>query len=490
MLVVLSDLHFVDGTAGKHNLPAKAFQRVFLSSILSLAEKNQATEVKLLLLGDIPDLIRSTLWLAVPPEDRPWGKNGLSDIPIPRPGSATEKHCLDILGCFPASGLKSDVPENTILYQNWDTFAFFRDLPAQLQVRLGPIPVQIIYIVGNHDRLINLYPSLRDQLRQMLGLTVSADTVDIYDGLEWWYRYTYVDREYGVFARHGHQFDVYNYNGSQARRRLDHLQVPIGDVITTEFAVNLPYTLQKLRAKYPAVTDDMVRAIEDVDNVRPLGRILEWFYFKMKEVDNDQVLKALDETLDSVINHMLDVKFVQEWQNAYTRFDELLRMASRPPFNQLIEKVTQHTRSESLLSLLLPSIEKRLNTDHSLDEYTQGAYLEEEWRRPKSVTQFVLYGHTHTPVLRPLNSINGRDILYFNTGTWRNRIYRTISLDAIADFVDVKQLTFLVFYNAEEDVDDKEPGTLGFESWVGNHKKEYLKDMAKERAFLTSKEED
>jgi hypothetical protein len=29
MLVVISDLHFVDGTAGKHNVPFEAFTDVF-----------------------------------------------------------------------------------------------------------------------------------------------------------------------------------------------------------------------------------------------------------------------------------------------------------------------------------------------------------------------------------------------------------------------------------------------------------------------------
>ncbi len=35
MLVVISDLHFVDGTSGNHNLPSKAFEQVFLSSIVA-----------------------------------------------------------------------------------------------------------------------------------------------------------------------------------------------------------------------------------------------------------------------------------------------------------------------------------------------------------------------------------------------------------------------------------------------------------------------
>ena len=58
MLVVISDIHFVDGTAGEHNLPYGAFESVFLSDVASLAKEKKAKEMKLLLLGDIVDATR------------------------------------------------------------------------------------------------------------------------------------------------------------------------------------------------------------------------------------------------------------------------------------------------------------------------------------------------------------------------------------------------------------------------------------------------
>ena len=114
MLVVISDLHFVDGTSGDHNLPTDAFESVFLSDVIALARTRQATELKLLLLGDIPDLIRSEQWFLEQPEDRPWGANGLQDLAERNPDSRTEERCLEILGRFPADGHKSSVPRNTM----------------------------------------------------------------------------------------------------------------------------------------------------------------------------------------------------------------------------------------------------------------------------------------------------------------------------------------------------------------------------------------
>ena len=194
MLVAISDIHFVDGTAGEHNLPFGAFNSVFLSDICALASEKDAKEVKVLLLGDIVDLIRSTKWFDVKPEDRPWGKRGLSDIPRPRKRSVTEKQCLKILGQASQRSLgkekpPSSLPKDTVLYKNWKTFKLFRELRSHLSESCGrEIAVEVIYIPGNHDRLCNLYPSVRDAIHQALGVSVTKDTVEGDSSAEWWYR--------------------------------------------------------------------------------------------------------------------------------------------------------------------------------------------------------------------------------------------------------------------------------------------------------------
>ena len=47
MLVIISDLHFVDGTAGEHNVPVNAFH-IFFENLKSAAEmlKKKKREVK------------------------------------------------------------------------------------------------------------------------------------------------------------------------------------------------------------------------------------------------------------------------------------------------------------------------------------------------------------------------------------------------------------------------------------------------------------
>ena len=479
MLVAISDIHFVDGTAGEHNLPFGAFNSVFLSDICALASEKDAKEVKVLLLGDIVDLIRSTKWFDVKPEDRPWGKRGLSDIPRPRKRSVTEKQCLKILGQASQRSLgkekpPSSLPKDTVLYKNWKTFKLFRELRSHLSESCGrEIPVEIIYIPGNHDRLCNLYPSVRDAIHQALGISVTKNTVEGAPNAEWWYRSNYFDETHGVYARHGHQYDIWNFGGGNDYTRQGHLHTPIGDVFTTEFAVKIPWILDSLRKKYPEVTKKMVESTKDIDNVRPLSIVMEWIYYRLKKEDLGEVRKAFNEAFDRVVRELLDNQLIQQWRSPYTHIDEALRLASNRWLSWLPKGLVDMLDAEDLLPLVMGVTGG--SDDPEKDIYTQAAYNEGIWRENQGI-RFVLYGHTHVPLQRPLEGEGGREVFYINTGTWRNRIYRTVGLDKAHDFVDLKQMTYTIIFRKDEDTRGKEPGTLSFDIWTGAKKKHYSKD--------------
>jgi len=476
MLVAISDIHFVDGTAGEHNLPFSAFKSVFLSDVASLAKEKKAKEVKLLLLGDMVDVIRSTQWFDVDPEDRPWGTRGLKDIPSPPKGSRTEKQCLKILGRVAQRSMSKEeppdsLPRDTILSKNWKTFKLLREFEEHLAEWCGRrIPVQIIYVPGNHDRLCNLYPSVRDALRDMLGLTVTHDSVDGDPDSEWWYRYSYRDRDHGVYAMHGHQYDVWNFGGGNDRGRDGHLQVPIGDVFTTEFAVKIPWMLDSLRQQYPEITKELVESTKDIDNVRPLSSVMEWIYYRLKNEDHGTIREAFDEVFDRVIKELLDNKLVSQWRSPHTHIDEALRLASSRWLSWLPKGLVDALDAEDLLPLVMGMTGGA--DDPEKDPYTIAAYSESIWRENRDI-QFILYGHTHMPVQRALDGQGGREVFYLNTGTWRTRIHKTVGLDKAPDFADLKQMTYTIIYRKDEDTRGKEPQTLSFDIWTGTKKKHY-----------------
>lgn len=470
MLVIISDLHFVDGTAGKHNLPTGAFESVLFSNVVSLARSKNAKEIKLVLLGDIMDVLRSEQWFmdGFDLADRPWGSNGLGDVEDPQDQSKTAEQCLKILGRLACDNKKKSVPKDTILHENWDTFKFFRDFGERVKREIQrDIPVEIIYVPGNHDRLCNLYPSLRDEVKKLLGLTVNEETVSGDPNGEWWYPYDFTDQAYGVHACHGHKYDPWNYGGGSDQTRKGHIQASIGDAITTEFVVKIPYKLASLKGKYPKITAPLVEKVKDIDNVRPTSQVMEWLYYRIREVD--EVSDAIDETLDDVINDLLKVKFVQQWRSPQTHWDEAIRIMGSGPGRWLSRLVTRTTRAEKLLPMLMSM---RSGDDPEKDRYAHAAYNSELWRRDRDI-RFIVYGHTHSPVQRPLDGEGRHEVMYINTGTWRERIHRTIGLDKAYDFISLKQITYTIFYRADEDTNRKEAGTVSFEAWTGAKKKYY-----------------
>jgi UDP-2,3-diacylglucosamine pyrophosphatase LpxH len=475
MLIVISDIHFVDGTAGEHNLPYGAFKSVFLFDLAALAKDKKAKELKILLLGDIVDIIRSTRWFDKGLLYRPWGKKGMSDVTKPQKNSPTEEQCLKIFGQVKDKDLDSSRPpayleNDTILRKNWDTFKLFRDQPTVLRDEFKlDIPVKLIYIPGNHDRLCNLYPSLRDNIRRALGLAVDTEIVSGDPSDEWWYKYDYEDEEYSIYARHGHQFDIWNFGGENDLTRRGHIEVPIGDVLTTEFAVKIPYTFASLKGKYRQITTPMVDSLKDIDNVRPLSSVMEWIYYRIKNEDRGQIRKAIDETFDTVVKDLLKIELVQRWRSPETMFDEAIRAVSSPWLRWLSKSVLDMLDTEDLLPLIMGKTGTPKSTEE--DTFVQAAYHENIWRqRP---VRFIVYGHTHFPLQVPLDKSKGREVFYLNTGTWRNRMHKTVGLDKAPDFVNLKQMTYTIIYGKDEDNGGKEPGTVSLDVWTGNKKKYY-----------------
>lgn len=472
MLVAISDIHFVDGTAGDHNLPFGAFE-LFVDHISSLAKRKQAKEVKILLLGDIVDLIRSAQWFNVSLKDRPWGVQGVKDIPTPRKNSPTEKKCLGILGRVPSSSLQkpnppSSLKPNTILAKNWKTFKLFRELQFA-DAKGDTIPTQIIYVAGNHDRLCNLYPSVRDALKLILGLTVGSKTVDGDPTNLWWYKNEFLCEKYGMYARHGHQFDIWNFGGGNDFTRNGYLKAPIGDVIATEFAVKIPWLLESMRKQKPqAVPQSLVDKAKDIDNVRPLASIIEWLYYRIKHEDQKRVRKILDDVFDTVVKDILRIELVQKWRSPETHYDEILRAASSRWLRWLPSALVDLLDAEDLLPLFIGATGGP--KDPEKDPYMEAVYYDDTWKKNKKI-QFMLLGHTHRPLQRPLDISDGTETIYVNTGTWRNRIHRTVALDRAPDFVEFKQMTYTVFFMRDEDMKDKASGTLSFDMWTGTRKK-------------------
>jgi UDP-2,3-diacylglucosamine pyrophosphatase LpxH len=428
MLVIISDLHFVDGSAGEHNLSHRAFE-YFFEDVAAIVAKpsNNIEEIKIVLLGDTFDLLRTEGWFDYPVEERPWGDKD----------AAIEVHALTLLDAI------TDHPENR------QTFKVIRqgvaDLKGKCRLDSG---ARLFYVPGNHDRLCNRTPRLRQKVCDCLGIPAAwHDPADLFP-------HTYEDLAYGVFARHGHEYDKFNYEGGTAYSPADYQRVPIGDPITTELVARLPYTLARRLGNAPD-KPTIIRNFQEIENVRPLSAVIEWLLYQVRQ---DRRLKEIiEDSVQEVVDHFDSLDFVKNW---YARHDQWTDWRDEADKIQAFLFLLRHFklyRTEKLWDLSMQAKDYFVKDD--LLEAAPQEYLHLDSR-----VRYVVYGHTHDPLESPVRSLPDSpaplEQVYLNTGTWRGRYYKATQDDS---FIAWKNMTYVIFYQ------EGERGTPFpvFETWTG-----------------------
>ncbi len=454
MLVFISDLHFVDGTAGEHNPPTKAFEYFFDDLVsISSKESNQIKEIKIVLLGDIFDLLRTEKWFPFGENERPWGLEE----------AAIENHANEIL--------------DAILKKNGQTFQAIRDGVKGLkdrcqqfvQCRLESAP-RLFYIPGNHDRLINKYSSLRVEVCKCLGIPRQqhnpADPFPHVYGLD-----TPDDLRYGVFARHGHEFDKFNYEGGNSFAEIDYLRVPIGDPITTELVAALPFTLRKNLKKEAGsiwpdlsnqqIEDEIAKAyknFQEIENVRPLSAVIEWLLYQVQQ--NRYLKEVIEDTVAEVIDSFENLDFVKLWYERHDKWTDWRDEADKIQAALFLLRNFKLYRTEKLWELLFKA------KDYFVKDDLLEAAPQEYLHLPNDI-RYVVYGHTHDPLVVPLRTISGPpaplEQIYLNTGTWRGRHWKATQDNS---FISWKNMTYVIFYREDE----RKVREADFETWTGTQK--------------------
>ncbi len=433
MIVFISDLHFVDETAGKQNIPTSAF-KLFLSDIKTHSEKtkNKNKKLKIVFLGDIFDFLRTEEWFREKEEDRPWGNNTEN----------MEKRAKIIL--------------DKIAEKNKNTFKLFSQ--NNLRKRFKDSDIETIYIPGNHDRLCWMIGELKEKVIELLGL--SANNKDNF-------KHSFSDIKHGVYATHGHIFDKFNYEGRPSYTDLDYGLVPIGDPITTEILTKIPCKLIKnIKLKNILSSEDIIRLkynFQEIGNIRPFYATLKWLLFQVKE---NMVLKdIIEDTIDEVMDEFNDLKFVKNW---YKHHDKWYNPFDRADMIQacifFLEKfkILSFEKLSGIIAYMISKLSENNDSDgaiklfHSLSENIQ----------------YVVMGHTHFPSQQALfldKQDNGkmRPSLYLNTGTWIKNYYECREGNG---FIGWKNINYVIVYTSKE-----KPNKYNlpvFEAWRGVEKRE------------------
>jgi UDP-2,3-diacylglucosamine pyrophosphatase LpxH len=460
MLIIVSDLHLCDSTS-QENIDPEAFG-LLLREAYDLARHYHAEELEIVFLGDIFDLLRTERWFVDPSgaevdiRHRPWGSGEV--LADPKPSA-------DVLRT--ARAITKDIAARNEL-----ALRILRgETPDSAQ---PPCEVRRSYIPGNHDRLFLLDEEIRNTVRDALGL---HDPTKLGAG----HRLHSLELpRYGLVARHGHEWDVWNFErwraGTAAGQYADedYLHVPIGDPITTELVARLPFELGRALADTSAfkgtpALDRVCRRMRRIEDVRPLLAAFRWVYDEARRehrtltVEQSQTLQTvLRDTVRRVACDFRQLEFYKQWSHLHHHTLWIDAAEKLDLVLALLDHVGIGT--VGTLASHFTGLFDKLQTD---DPCSAGASREALDAVGQKGNRFVVYGHTHEALQCALH-VDATSDIYLNSGTWRAREFLTADQGG---FIGWELFTYLVFVDRNEQ-GSGEPNRDGpaFVSWNGTRR--------------------
>ena len=377
-----------------------------------------------MLLGDIFDIVRTDYWFSVPFADRPW--NGKIDI--------TNGY-----------NIQMDVNERNYLAAMKGIFtcadgscaAFFDEL-NKIADEYKNYYTKLTYIVGNHDRPINLFPSLQNEIKNMFGKFRDVEFIE----------YVY-DENYSVLARHSHEWDsecngyrLYNLLQKQSKKSIGPEDTAayqfqsIGEPLTMELMSGIIYNL-KLKNAPP----DLLSLMMEANNIRPETSVFEWLGWH-GSVQNQANRRMIFESLRSALDGMLKTEFAHQWDNLV---NDILFRSDITDKLQLLKKFLDVLNYDQISSLVDVVNFFKKHFSSSNDDDLELA--KREFNNYKNV-QYVVYGHTHEAKnITFETTVKGEVKKYINTGTYLPLIRR---ISGSNSFETQNQMTMTFLYRKAE----------------------------------------
>lgn len=407
MIIVMSDLHFADNnslTIGEHqfnhNLPPEVY-RAFFNEILEFIRYDNIQDIDLVLAGDIFEITRSALWQK--DHLRPYAHNDeVSE------GSEIEGRINKIMDAIAAEPRVAA------------TLEIFRNLTVQMRR-----PVQIHFIPGNHDRLLNASRRVRNRTRGFLGMEPSDLP----------FENQYLHRTNGdtrILIRHGHEYDAANF-GVDVRQWAEiptlidkkyYDRPSFGDIVTTEIAAKLPILFKEYYTEEGILEDQalsvMFQRLIDFDNVRPSNALINFLFstpgFSMKDVW---------ELIEPVFIKMLDdLAFYPEIGKQIITFGGMKGFSAASLKALLKTRLWRRGLPFWMIKTVLAPVSRRSKIGDLSDIVLKEACLQ----KPNSPVRCIVSGHTHYPTVQLMKVEKGIETYYINTGTFRNVITATPNL--------------------------------------------------------------
>jgi UDP-2,3-diacylglucosamine pyrophosphatase LpxH len=267
--------------------------------------------------------------------------------------------------------------------------------------------------------------------------------------------------KYRVLARHGHEYDVWNYEGSVNMTDGDYAQVPIGDLITTEISANIPYTILRHIGDTlpPAELDRLKTNLEEVENVRPYSAIFDWLFYQTTE--NKPIKDEIEEALQEIIDNFNSLQYPKRWYKRHDKWSFFtLDEADKLQAVMRMFKLLGMETAEGLMKIYsrIFGSPDTLPLDNADGKLVEGA---KEFLTHQSEYRYVVMGHTHNPLQVPIRiTSKGLEQVYMNSGTWRAKHIKGLG----GGFITLKNLTYTIVYSEGESKKQE------YETWTGTLK--------------------
>jgi len=465
MLVVISDLHFQhvssdairyarDGVvreAGvRRNVTPGAIQ-MLLADVHARAKRAMSAHVELVFAGDIFELLRTPLWFCGGALDvRPTASDMGPDSPW-NPLCAKVHQVIDAI-----------VEDNKGVWPILARFVREGVLERKGQVMsLDPgTTVLVHFLPGNHDRLVNAWPSVRRRVREILSMPPSEHpfphTVE-----------RPKDTGYRVKIRHGHEYDRWNIGvpvpfGKPIDLTDEQYLAPSsGDYVSVEIVARLCVGFRALHGKALRANDergarmrDFYNALVEFDDVRPPSLLLKYLETRLGSM-HSELFELLRPVLLDIYLAALASPFFQDMAHRM----EVLKFFREPVVTVIREAL------HSLSATTLEGLVQRLRAmDTSGDTERGAAMASREVGVMEGLYDIVVAGHTHHPDQVPLPSPAGsnREVFFLDSGTWRS----TIRVGIGDSFGRMRAYTMVTCYSDEEC--QKMTDGRRFETWTGH----------------------
>ncbi|MBN1982457.1 MAG: metallophosphoesterase [Chitinivibrionales bacterium] len=405
MVVILSDLHLSDNTAAE-TLHDGAFEK-FSQIIDDMVIAAHATEVDIVFLGDIFDVLRSNYWQET--SIRPWSATEETD----NHEKGLQECCIDIMNRIVSEG------------QNQKTHLHLRSLKEKLANRR--VHVRYRYCSGNHDWLVNRFEATRVIASEFLCLDEPQNA-----GKEP-FQTSIFFKEYSLFARHGDTYDPLNCHGADCI-------ASFGDVFVVELINKFPQLVEE------AISTEnepmLISFLREIDNVRPLWDVPIWIHGSCCLASDQAVERQVNSIWADAVDSFLKLDIIKHIEDA-SLFNPIKFMR----FALTLSKQA-HMVSKLVSAIGVPLFRLIQQEQNS---YCKKAYSEQ--LALQNMAEYIVYGHTHQFTIQPLDTMraNGSVLqkIYFNTGTWR-KVHSKALYSRTDDFLSWNCMTFIAFYGGAE----------------------------------------